>query len=61
MAEFFQLSAEERLEGYSSLQGTRPQTLGYALTDSPAGLAAWITGKMRAWSHCGGDIGTVFT
>ena len=36
--------------GYQWIQGTRPQTLAYALTDSPAGLAAWIAEKFRAWS-----------
>jgi microsomal epoxide hydrolase len=36
--------------GYSSIQGTRPQTPAYALTDSPAGLAAWITEKFYAWT-----------
>jgi pimeloyl-ACP methyl ester carboxylesterase len=36
--------------GYQGIQGTRPQTLAYALTDSPAGLAAWIAEKFRAWS-----------
>jgi pimeloyl-ACP methyl ester carboxylesterase len=44
--------------GYQWIQGTRPQTLAFALTDSPAGLAAWITEKFRAWSDCGGDIET---
>ena len=33
--------------GYSTMHRTRPQTIGYALTDSPAGLAAWITEKLR--------------
>jgi pimeloyl-ACP methyl ester carboxylesterase len=47
--------------GYSAIQGTRPQTIGYALEDSPAGLAAWITEKFRAWSDCGGDIERSFT
>jgi microsomal epoxide hydrolase len=47
--------------GYSTQQGTRPQTLAYALTDSPAGLAAWIAEKFRAWSDCGGDVESVFT
>jgi microsomal epoxide hydrolase len=42
--------------GYQEIQGTRPQTLGYALQDSPAGLAAWIVEKFRAWSDCGGDV-----
>ena len=34
--------------GYQAIQGTRPQTLAYGLTDSPAGLATWITEKFRA-------------
>nr|MBA3776815.1 alpha/beta fold hydrolase [Betaproteobacteria bacterium] len=42
--------------GYQWIQGTRPQTLAFALTDSPAGLAAWIIEKFRAWSDCGGDL-----
>jgi hypothetical protein len=36
--------------GYSTMQRTRPQTIGYALTDSPAGLAAWITEKLMSWT-----------
>jgi pimeloyl-ACP methyl ester carboxylesterase len=46
---------------YASIQGTRPQTLSFGLTDSPAGLAAWIVEKFRAWSDCGGDVESVFT
>lgn len=46
---------------YGVIQGHRPQTLGYGLNDSPAGLAAWIIEKYRAWSDCGGNIETVFT
>ena len=42
--------------GYQAIQGTKPQTLAYGLTDSPAGLAAWITEKWRSWSDCDGDI-----
>jgi pimeloyl-ACP methyl ester carboxylesterase len=41
--------------GYSKQQSTRPQTLGYALTDSPAGQAAWILEKFWAWTDCNGD------
>jgi len=41
--------------GYQAIQGTKPQTLAYGLTDSPAGLAAWIVEKFRAWSDCGGN------
>jgi pimeloyl-ACP methyl ester carboxylesterase len=47
--------------GYSSIQGTRPQTLAYALSDSPVGLAAWIVDKFRAWSDCGGNVETRFS
>src|SRR5207245_3406485 len=47
--------------GYQMIQGTRPQTLAYALTDSPAGLAAWIIDKFRAWSDCGGDVERAFS
>jgi hypothetical protein len=42
--------------GYQWIQGTKPQTLAYALTDSPAGLAAWIAEKFRTWSDWGSDI-----
>lgn len=36
--------------GYSKLQSTRPQTIGYALVDSPVGLAAWIVEKLFYWT-----------
>ena len=42
--------------GYAEIQGTMPQTIGYALDDSPAGLAAWILEKFRTWSDCEGDL-----
>jgi microsomal epoxide hydrolase len=42
--------------GYQWIQGTKPQTLAFGLTDSPAGLAAWIAEKFRTWSDCGGTI-----
>ena len=41
--------------GYQWIQGTKPQTLAYGLTDSPAGLSAWIAEKFRTWTDCGGD------
>ncbi len=51
----------DREEGaYSDIQATKPQTLGYGLADSPAGLAAWIVEKFRAWSDCGGDVESRF-
>ncbi len=45
--------------GYQEIQGTRPQTLGYALEDSPSGLCAWIVEKFRAWSD-GDDLLATF-
>ncbi|KZM36234.1 epoxide hydrolase family protein [Oerskovia enterophila] len=47
--------------GYAAIQRTRPQTLAFGLEDSPAGLAAWIVEKLRAWSDCGGDVERAFT
>jgi pimeloyl-ACP methyl ester carboxylesterase len=41
--------------GYGAIQSTKPQTLAYALNDSPAGLAGWILEKWRAWSDSAGD------
>lgn len=47
--------------GYQWIQGTKPQTLAFAMTDSPAGLAAWIVEKFRSWSDCGGNVETVLS
>jgi pimeloyl-ACP methyl ester carboxylesterase len=41
--------------GYFHLQATRPQTIGYALTDSPVGQAAWIYEKFHAWTDNDGE------
>ena len=41
-------------------EGRKASTLAYGLTDSPAGLAAWIIEKFRRWSDCGGDLDTVY-
>lgn len=38
--------------GYFMLQSTRPQTLSYALTDSPVGQLAWIIEKFKEWTDC---------
>lgn len=46
---------------YARLQATRPQTLGYALADSPSGQAAWIYEKFQRWSDCDGDPETIFS
>jgi len=47
--------------GYQQIQGTKPQTIGIALNDSPTGLAAWIVEKFRAWCDCSGNPETIFT
>jgi microsomal epoxide hydrolase len=47
--------------GYSAIQQTKPQTLAYALTDSPVGLAAWIVEKFRTWSDCNGEVERSFS
>lgn len=47
--------------GYMALQSSKPQTLAFALADSPAGMASWILEKFRAWSDCGGDVLSVFS
>jgi pimeloyl-ACP methyl ester carboxylesterase len=38
--------------GYQKIQSTRPQSVSVGLNDSPAGLAAWIVEKFRAWGDC---------
>jgi len=52
---------DETERGYSSIQSTKPQTLGAALNDSPAGLAAWILEKWRSWADTGGEIESRFS
>ncbi|MEX0856108.1 MAG: epoxide hydrolase [Gemmatimonadota bacterium] len=47
--------------GYSSIQGTRPQSLAYAQNDSPVGLLAWILEKYWAWSDHGDDLWETFS
>jgi pimeloyl-ACP methyl ester carboxylesterase len=68
-----ELTAEERdwfagvaawgaTEGaYAAMHRTKPQTAAVGLTDSPAGLAAWIVEKLRAWSDCDGDVERSFS
>jgi pimeloyl-ACP methyl ester carboxylesterase len=40
---------------YGAMMSTRPQTVGYGLSDSPAGLAAWMYDKFNQWTFSGGD------
>jgi hypothetical protein len=50
------------LRGYSEIQGTRPQTLGYGLTDSPVAQTAWILEKFHDWTQdCGGSPLSIFS
>ncbi|MFN7594574.1 MAG: epoxide hydrolase, partial [bacterium] len=53
LAELSEFLKEET--GYQWIQGTRPQTLAFGLTDSPAGLAAWITEKFKVWTDNDGS------
>lgn len=46
---------------YADLHRTKPQSLGPALSDSPAGLAAWLLDKFRSWSDCGGNVESRFS
>jgi microsomal epoxide hydrolase len=56
---FQRFMAEE--SAYQAIQGTKPQSLGAALDDSPSGLAAWIVEKFRGWSDCDGEVERRFT
>lgn len=47
--------------GYASIQSTKPQALGYALNDSPAGLAGWIIQMFYSWSENDGKLENSFT
>ena len=49
-------------DGYRTQQATKPQTLSYAMMDSPVGVAAWIIEKMRGWSDIkNNDIESVYS
>jgi len=55
-AAFDQLNSFYKLGcGYSAMMVTRPQTVGYGLTDSPVGLASWIYDKIAAWTNTNGE------
>jgi pimeloyl-ACP methyl ester carboxylesterase len=59
---FGDLQATSMYEGaYAMVQGTKPQTLAYGLSDSPVGFAAWIIEKFRTWSDCDGKLENVYT
>ena len=49
-------------DGYRTQQATKPQTLSYAMMDSPVGVAAWIIEKFHSWSDTDGDnIESIYT
>jgi pimeloyl-ACP methyl ester carboxylesterase len=50
-----------RESAYSSIQGTKPQTVAFVLNDNPVGTCAWITEKLKVWSDSHNDIESVFT
>jgi len=52
---------QEHESGYSELQATKPQTIGYSLVDSPVGLCAWIVEKLWTWSDHDGDLDSVIS
>jgi len=54
-------NAEAHESGYTEEMTTKPQTVGYALTDSPAGLCAWMVEKFASWTDSGGHPETVLT
>jgi pimeloyl-ACP methyl ester carboxylesterase len=63
-AAFLAKLAAQAADGASShvgIQSTRPQTLGYGLNDSPAGLAAWMVDKFRMLADCDGDLETAIS
>jgi epoxide hydrolase len=47
---------QEEMMGYSHIQATRPQTLAYGLTDSPAGQLAWIVEKFKEWTDPAAEL-----
>jgi epoxide hydrolase len=59
LADMTRFTREEA--AYANEQGTKPQTVGVGLNDSPAGLLAWIVEKFRAWSDCGGHPENCFS
>jgi pimeloyl-ACP methyl ester carboxylesterase len=48
------VAVRDRETAYLQLQGTKPQSLGYAMMDSPMGVAAWFAEKFAGWSDRGG-------
>jgi len=45
---------------YKIIQRTKPSSLSFGLSDSPAGMAGWVLEKWRSWSDCDGDLDSIF-
>jgi pimeloyl-ACP methyl ester carboxylesterase len=52
---------ERERVSHIAVQSIEPQTLAYAMNDSPLGMAAWLVERRRSWSDCDGDVESVFT
>jgi pimeloyl-ACP methyl ester carboxylesterase len=62
IAAFHQLDTfYKKNTGYAAMMVTRPQTVGYGLSDSPVGLAAWMYDKFAQWTYSGGEPERVLT
>jgi pimeloyl-ACP methyl ester carboxylesterase len=48
------------IQSHRTVHQYEPQTIGYALADSPTGTAAWLWSRRRDWSDCDGDVLSVF-
>jgi pimeloyl-ACP methyl ester carboxylesterase len=55
------IDRERRFLAHVAVQQLEPQTLSYAMHDSPVGLAAWLVQRRQAWSDCGGDVESQFS
>ena len=55
------IDIQHRIAAHVAVHMLGPQTLAYALNDSPVGLLCWIMERRRAWSGCNGDIESVFS
>lgn len=55
------LELERRFAVHLAAHTLHPSTLGYGLSDSPAGMLAWVLERWTSWSDCGGDVETVFS
>ena len=56
-----QASRRHAITSHMAVHSADPQSLAYALNDSPVGLAAWLVERRRAWSDCGGDVERCFS